>query len=146
MQSNSPIPIKGMAFDTLSIVVNFCLHSDMQYSTSFFILFLHLVCVSVVLGVRWRELPRCSKMDLTNVMWLQPLGVSQSVVSFIWTDSKPPGDIRRQRPVTMYHSSSGSLYIRQLALRHRQEHEETAKTLQMDFQQATGLRINTQTV
>ncbi len=93
-ESNSPTPIKGMTLVTLSIMVNFCLHSHMQYSTSFFIVFLHLVCVCVrchLTKPKWHEPSRCSKIDLANVMWQQPMESVRVWCLEYGPENKPPG-------------------------------------------------------
>ncbi len=91
----------------------------MQYSTSCFIVFLHLVCLSVVLGVRRHltepEVARAMqmlklKLDLANVMWQQPMESVRVWCLEYGPDSKPPGYVKRHaQDNMMYHSSSGPL-------------------------------------
>ncbi len=66
-----------MTFDTLSIGVNFCLHSDMQYSADSHCFSSYMFCVSVVLGVRCH----LTKPEVTRVIQMLEDGFSQRDVA-----------------------------------------------------------------
>lgn len=141
-----------MKFDMLSIVVKFSFHSDMHYSTTFFVIFVHVMCVSVLLGVR-RHLTEPEVAQVIQMLEdgfsqrdvAAAYGISQSVVSRLWNRFQITGRYVRRPGQGRVRCTTArqDRYIRQMALRHRQE---TARGLQMDFQQATGVRISDQTV